>query len=165
MEQLNEAHTALRHAPGQQAIGRESSRLTGVAAVKFKGLMASVRIGFRPSMSAKPTASSAAIWPLRATRVTTPEISPRSTKSCMRLGIVSPNEANEYSHTVIIAPMTTTERSYPTRVGITFQQRHGQVALDQIRSVDRQRLVRKLGTAPARTAQAVSSVLVEMFTR
>ena len=79
--------------------------------------------------------------------------------------VVSPNEANDYLRTVIIAPMTTTERPYPTRVRITFQHRRGQVALDQIRSVDRQRLLRKLGTAPARTTQAVSSVLVEMFTR
>jgi len=66
---------------------------------------------------------------------------------------------------VIIAPMTTAERSYPTRVPITFQQRHGQVAVDQIRSVDRQRLVRRLGTAPARAVQAVSAALVEIFTR
>ncbi len=86
----------------------------------------------------------------------------QKTRPCL---VVSPNEANEYLHTVIIAPMTTTERSYPTRVSIQFQRRRGQVALDQIRAVDRQRLVRKLGTAPARTAQAVSSVLVEMFTR
>ena len=79
--------------------------------------------------------------------------------------VISPNEVNEDLRTVIIAPMTTTERSYPTRVPITFQHKHGQVALGQIRSVDRQRLVRKLGTAPVRTAQAVSAVLVEMFTR
>ena len=86
-------------------------------------------------------------------------------KRAVRVWLFHPNEANEYLHTVIIAPMTTTERSYPTRVSIEFQNRRGQVALDQIRAVDRQRLVRKLGTAPARTAQAVSSVLVEMFTR
>jgi mRNA interferase MazF len=61
--------------------------------------------------------------------------------------------------------MTATERSYPTRAGITFQKKRGQVALDQIRAVDRERLVRKLGAAQAKTAQAVSSVLVEMFTR
>lgn len=79
--------------------------------------------------------------------------------------VVSPNEANEYLSTVIIAPMTTTERPYPTRVGITFQGRRGQVALDQIRAVDQQRLVRKLGSAPAKTAQAVSAVLMEMFAR
>lgn len=85
-------------------------------------------------------------------------------KTCPCL-VVSPNEANEYLRTVIIAPMTTTERPYPTRVAATFQRRRGQVALDQIRAVDRQRLVRKLGVAPAQTAQAVSSILVEMFIR
>ena len=79
--------------------------------------------------------------------------------------VVSPDEANEYLCTVIIAPMTTAERPYPTRVSIKFQGKWGQVALDQIRAVDRQRLVRKLGAAPAQAAQAVSSVLVEMFAR
>ncbi len=79
--------------------------------------------------------------------------------------VVSPNEANEYLRTVMIAPMITPARPYPTRVSMTFQNKRGQVALDQIRAIDRQRLVRKLGTASAKTAQAVSSVLVEMFTR
>ncbi len=86
----------------------------------------------------------------------------QKTRPCL---IVSPDEANESLRTVIIAPMTTTERPYPTRVHITFQNQRGQVALDQIRAVDRQRLVRKIGSAPEKTAQAVSSVLVEMFTR
>jgi mRNA interferase MazF len=86
----------------------------------------------------------------------------RKTRPCLS---VSPDEINEYLRTVIIAPMTTAERSYPTRVAITLQRRRGQVALDQIRAVDRLRLVRKLGAAPAKTAQAVSAVLVEMFTR
>ena len=86
----------------------------------------------------------------------------RKTRPCL---VVSPNEANDYLRTVIIAPMTTTERPYPTRVAMTFQNNRGQVALDQMRAVDRQRLVRKLGNAPAKSAQAVSSVLVEMFTR
>lgn len=86
----------------------------------------------------------------------------QKTRPCL---IVSPDEANEYLRTVIIAPMTTTERPYPTRVGITFQSKRGQVALDQIRAVDRQRLVRRLGAVPAKTAQAVSSLLVEMFAR
>lgn len=79
--------------------------------------------------------------------------------------VVSPNEPNQYLRTVIIAPLTSTERRYPTRVSIKFQEKRGQVALDRIRAVDRQRLVRKLGVAPAKAAQAVSSVLVEMFTR
>ena len=79
--------------------------------------------------------------------------------------VVSPDEANQYLRTVIIAPMTTTERPYPTRIAMMFQSKRGQVALDQIRAVDRHRLIRKLGAAPSKTAQAVSAVLVEMFTR
>ena len=86
----------------------------------------------------------------------------RKTRPCL---VVSPNEANEFLRTVIVAPMTTVERRYPTRVRITFQGKQGQVALDQIRAVDRQRLVHKLGAAPAESVQAVSAVLVEMFIR
>jgi len=86
----------------------------------------------------------------------------QKTRPCV---VVSPDEANNYLRTVIIAPMTTVERPYPTRVGITFQGRRGQVALDQIRAVDRERLIRKLGRASIKTVQAVSSVLVEMFSR
>ena len=86
----------------------------------------------------------------------------QKTRPCL---VVSPDEANEYLRTVIVAPMTTVERAYPTRVGIIFQSRRGHVALDQIRAVDRERLIRKLGTASAKTLQAVSSVLVKMSTR
>ena len=86
----------------------------------------------------------------------------QKTRPCL---VVSPDEANAYLHTVIVAPMTTTERSYPTRVAIDFQDTRGQVALDQMRAVDRGRLVRKLGVAPAKAARQVSAVLVEMFTR
>lgn len=86
----------------------------------------------------------------------------QKTRPCL---VVSPDEANGHLRTVIIAPMTSIERTYPTRVSIVFQNRRGQVALDQIRAVDKERLVRKLGTAPAKTIEGVSSVLVEMFTR
>ena len=86
----------------------------------------------------------------------------RKTRPCL---VVSPDEVNEFLRTVIIAPLTTTERTYPTRVAITFRNRRGQVALDQIRAVDRDRLVRKLSTSPPKTALAVSAVLVEMFAR
>jgi len=79
--------------------------------------------------------------------------------------VVSPDEANQYLQTVVVAPMTTTVRPYPTRVAVTFQKKRGQVALDQIRAVDRQRLVRRLGTAPDQTVENVAAVLVEMFTR
>ena len=86
----------------------------------------------------------------------------QKTRPCL---VVSPNEINRHLRTVIIAPMTTSERPYPTRVPVMFQSKRGQVALDQLRAVDRQRLVRKLGSVSAKTAQSVSAVLVEMFTR
>jgi len=61
--------------------------------------------------------------------------------------------------------MTTAIRRYPTRVSRRFQGKHGHVALDQLRAVDRQRLVRKLGSVSAKAAGEVSAVLVEMFAR
>jgi len=79
--------------------------------------------------------------------------------------VISPDEMNRHLRTVLIAPMTTVERPYPTRVSLTFKGKHGQVALDQIRAVDRQRLVRRIGKASSATAQAVSGVLIEMFAR
>ena len=82
----------------------------------------------------------------------------QKTRPCI---VVSPDEANEHLRTVIIAPLTTTERAYPTRVNIRFRGKQGQVALDQIRTVDRQRLARKLSRVAAGTAHTVSSVLVK----
>jgi mRNA interferase MazF len=79
--------------------------------------------------------------------------------------VISPDEMNRHLRTILIAPLTTAERPYPTRVSLVFQGKHGQVALDQIRAVDRQRLVRKIGKASSATAHAVSAVLIEMFAR
>ncbi len=86
----------------------------------------------------------------------------RKTRPCL---VISPDETNRYLRTVIIAPMTTVECPYPTRVALTFQGKRGQAALDQLRAVDRQRLLRKLGRVSPKTAEAVSNVLVEMFSR
>lgn len=86
----------------------------------------------------------------------------RKTRPCV---VISPDEMNRNLRTVIIAPMTTTQRPYPTRVPVTFHGKRGHIALDQIRTVDRQRLVRKLGAIPAKTARSASTILVEMFTR
>lgn len=86
----------------------------------------------------------------------------RKTRPCL---IISPNEMNRSLRTVIVAPMTTVERAYPTRVAVSFRNQQGQVALDQIRTVDKERLFKKLGSVRAETAQQVSEVLVEMFTR
>jgi mRNA interferase MazF len=72
---------------------------------------------------------------------------------------------NRHLRTVLIAPMTTAERSYPPRIRVTFQGKRGQVALDQLRAVDKQRLLKKLGKISGAAAQSVSAVLVEMFAR
>jgi mRNA interferase MazF len=74
-------------------------------------------------------------------------------------------KANRHLGTIIIAPMTSATRRYPTRIPIVHAGKSGEVALDQLRTVDRQRLIRKLGTAPQKTAEAISDVLVEMFAR
>ena len=79
--------------------------------------------------------------------------------------VISPDEMNQHLRTVIVAPMTTVTRPYPTRVAVRFQGKRGQVALDQLRAVDRQRLVRVLGAVSAKTAQEVSATLLEMFAR
>jgi mRNA interferase MazF len=59
--------------------------------------------------------------------------------------IVSPDEANKYLNTVTAAPLTSTIKSYPTRVKCVFDQRQGQIAIDQIRAIDKNRLIRRLG--------------------
>ena len=66
----------------------------------------------------------------------------RKTRPCL---IVSPDEMNHHIRTVIIAPMTTKGQPYPTRVACRFQGKNGQVVLDQIRTVDRARLIRRMG--------------------
>ena len=84
------------------------------------------------------------------------------TRPCL---VISPEEMNEHVQTVIVAPMTTASRSYPTRVEVRFQGKRGQIALDQLRTIDRNRLVRKLGVVPASAAQSASEALIEMFSR
>ena len=78
--------------------------------------------------------------------------------------VVSPDELNRNIKTVIVAPMATASREYPTRVRLRLEGRDGQIVLDQIRTVDRTRLLRRLGTVPSATARRVCGVLVEMFT-
>ncbi len=79
--------------------------------------------------------------------------------------VVSPDEMNAHIATVIIAPMTTKGRDYPTRVPCAFQGKSGQVVLDQLRTVDRQRLVKRLGEIDAPTADAVLATLAELFAK
>jgi mRNA interferase MazF len=77
--------------------------------------------------------------------------------------VVSPDEMNASIATVIIAPMTTRGRTYPTRVPCEFQGKHGEIALDQIRVVDKARLVRHLGSIDVATQQRVLDTLAAMF--
>lgn len=74
------------------------------------------------------------------------------TRPCV---VISPDELNRYLRTVTIAALTSSSRSYPCRVDCQFQGKSGQVALDHIRSVDKTRLVRKLGILEVATAQEV----------
>jgi mRNA interferase MazF len=85
----------------------------------------------------------------------------KKTRPCL---IISPDEMNQHIKTVIIAPMTTKKRNYPTRISIQFQGKTGQVVLDQIRTIDKSRLYKKLGSISTTKAQQISSTLIEMFT-
>lgn len=77
--------------------------------------------------------------------------------------VVSPNEANKYLSTVTVVPLTSTLRSYPTRVSCRFEEKSGQLAIDQIRSVDKARLTKKLGVMDEETCQLLCSTIAETF--
>lgn len=84
----------------------------------------------------------------------------RKTRPCL---IVSPDELNEHLRTVMVAPMTTGGQAYPWRVQCRFQGRNGFVATDQLRTIDIERLARRLGRLAPNSMTAVLSVLQEMF--
>ncbi|MEX0724063.1 MAG: type II toxin-antitoxin system PemK/MazF family toxin [Gracilimonas sp.] len=84
----------------------------------------------------------------------------RKTRPCL---IISPDEMNKHIRTVIIAPMTSTIKNYPTRVTTTFQEKKGQVVLDQIRTVDKSRLIKNLGVISSSAQEKVLSIIQEMF--
>ncbi len=84
----------------------------------------------------------------------------KKTRPCL---IVSPDEANRHLATVIVAPMTTKGHDYPTRVSCTFQGKSGQIVLDQLRTVDKTRLVKRLGRINSPAQESVLATLAEMF--
>ena len=84
----------------------------------------------------------------------------KKTRPCL---IVSPDEMNRHIATDIVAPMTTTSKVYPTRVKCKFEGQTGQVVLDQLRTVDKSRLVKRLGQIEKKTQQEVITKLAEMF--
>ena len=84
----------------------------------------------------------------------------KKTRPCL---VISPDEMNRNISTTIIAPMTTKGRQYPTRVNCVFQKKSGQIVLDQIRTVDKRRLVKELGTISATAQKNVLKILQQMF--
>ena len=84
----------------------------------------------------------------------------KKTRPCV---VISPDEMNKHIRTVITAPMTTQEKSYPTRVSCVFDGKTGQIVLDQIRTVDKTRLIKHLGALDSSTASSVLQVLQSMF--
>jgi mRNA interferase MazF len=84
----------------------------------------------------------------------------RKERPCL---VISPDEMNRFIATVIVAPMTTKGRDYPTRISCSFRGKQGQIVLDQIRTIDKVRLTKKLGKLDEQTQDKVLSVLSEMF--
>lgn len=83
------------------------------------------------------------------------------TRPCV---VISPDSANKYLNTVIVAPLTHTQKNYPTRVKCSFENQDGQIVLDQIRAIDKtSRLVKKLGDLDEFTSSMVCKILEEMF--
>jgi mRNA interferase MazF len=84
----------------------------------------------------------------------------RKTRPCL---IISPDEMNQHIDTVIIAPMTTKGRPYPSRVPVRFKGKSGQIVLDQSRTVDKSRLVKRMGKIDELTRTQVLALLAELF--
>jgi mRNA interferase MazF len=84
----------------------------------------------------------------------------QKTRPCL---VISPDEMNRNIRTVIIAPMTSAKKEYPTRVSCTFQKKKGQIVLDQLRTIDKVRLVKKLGTIDSKDQLEVISILQRLF--
>jgi mRNA interferase MazF len=84
----------------------------------------------------------------------------KKTRPCV---IISPNEMNDNIGTIIIAPMTTKSHEYPSRLSIKFMKKEGWIMLDQIRCIDKSRLVKKLGVLEEKDIRKVKEILKEMF--
>jgi mRNA interferase MazF len=84
----------------------------------------------------------------------------QKTRPCL---VISPDEINRNIRTLIIAPMTSAQKEYPTRVSCIFRKKQGQIVLDQVRTVDKTRLIQKLGTIDSKAQLDVISVLQRLF--
>lgn len=84
----------------------------------------------------------------------------QKTRPCV---VVSPDDINEANWTVIVAPMSSQIKKLPTRISIEFENKEGQVLLDQIRAIDPKRLIRRLGRVNSSTSKKILEKLAEMF--
>jgi mRNA interferase MazF len=84
----------------------------------------------------------------------------KKTRPCV---VISPDEMNKHLRTVVIAPVTTASKSYPTRVEIKHDKKHGWIVLDQVRTIDKQRIVKNLGRLSKPETKEVKSILKETF--
>ena len=84
----------------------------------------------------------------------------KKTRPCV---IISPNEMNKYLQTIVLAPMTSSSKKYPTRVEINHDKKKGWIVLDQIRTVDRQRVIKIFGTITDKEMTKVKTILKETY--
>lgn len=84
----------------------------------------------------------------------------KKTRPCL---VISPNEMNKYLRTVVIAPMTTSDKSYPTRIAIVHNKKKGAAALDQIRTIDKSRIIKSLGRISKNEIDKCKAVIKEIF--
>ena len=84
----------------------------------------------------------------------------KKTRPCV---IISPNEMNKYLQTIVVAPMTSTSKPYPTRVEIKHQKKKGWIVLDQIRTIDRNRIIKVAGILLSNEIEQVKSIIKETF--
>jgi mRNA interferase MazF len=84
----------------------------------------------------------------------------KKTRPCV---VISPNEMNKYLQTIVVSPMTSSSKSYPTRVEITHKKKKGWIVLDQIRTVDRQRIIKVLGNLSEKETAKLKEVLRETY--
>ncbi len=90
----------------------------------------------------------------------TPGSEIKKTRPCV---VISPNEMNKFLNTVVIAPMTTSSKNYPTRIEIRHDNKIGWVVLDQIRTIDKQRIIKDLGLLTKSEINELKSVLKETY--
>jgi mRNA interferase MazF len=84
----------------------------------------------------------------------------KKTRPCV---VLSPNEMNKYLQTVVVAPMTSSSKPYPTRVGVKHKKKRGWIAIDQIRTIDRRRIVKRFESLTEPEIKQVKAVMEETF--